>query len=339
MGIKIKDIAEALGLSQATVSLVLNNKHGVGSDTRERVIQYAKEAGYEVNMALKQPSVTTKRVRFIIYSKHSDVVSDLPAFSEFAKSVEFELRKYDYELVISYINEDDDKSEILRLVHENPLDGIIILASQMDMSDIKDFRFAKVPIVLVDSYFEREKFDSVVINNRQGAYDATKYLIDSGHTKIGHLQSSFPVNNFYERSAGFLEALSDSGITYNPANTILLQPSFGGAYEEMLTELEKTGNLPTAFFADNDIIAYGAIKAMKEFGLNLPQDVSIVGFGNSRFCSLMEPKLTTITANKKFIGKHAVHRILERIRGGEDDYVKIEIGTELIVRDSVVTLK
>lgn len=339
MAVKIKDIAQALGLSPATVSLVLNNKPGVGNDTRERVIRYAKEVGYAVSTAHKPSSRATRSIRFIVYKKHGRIISDTPFFSELIESIELESRKENYGLVISYINETDDRAEVMRIVRDNPLDGIIILATEMDINDIQSFRFVKVPVVILDNYFEREKFDTVVINNTQGAYEATKYLAESGHVQIGHLQSSVTINNFYERNVGFMKALADEGLMYDPANTIMLSPSIDVAYTDMMQELQKVRKLPTAFFADNDIIAFGAIKAMKEFGLNLPQDVSVIGFDDMPYCRLMEPNLTTIGVNKKLIGALAVKRMMEHICSNENEFVKIEVGTELVVRDSVAVIK
>lgn len=336
MSVKIKDIAKALGLSPATVSMVFNNKPGVGSETRDRVMEYADKVGYQRSPAHQTRVKATGSIRFIIYKKTGLIVTDTPFFSALIESIDAEARREHYGLVISYIDSRKDKSDLMKIINEDPLDGIIILATEMDSEDIKAFHSVSVPVVVLDSYFEMEKFDTVVINNVRGAFEATKYLIDCGHTKIGHLKSAVPINNFYERDAGFKKALGYANLEYDEGNNFLLSPSIDGSYSDMMKELGSGRKLPTAFFADNDIIAFGAMKAMKECGVVLPEDVSIVGFDDIPYSTLIEPHLTTISVYKRRIGILAVKRIMERIRDEANELVKIEVGADLIIRDSVI---
>lgn len=335
MAVKIKDIAKALSISPATVSMVFNNKPGVGSETRDRVLEYANKIGYQPSRARQTHVKSTGSIRFIVYKKTGLIVTDTPFFSALIESIYVEARREHYNLVISYIDSRKDKSDLMKFIKDDPLDGIIILATEMDSDDIKVFGSASVPVVVLDSYFEMEKFDTVVINNVRGAFEATKYLIDCGHTKIGHLKSSVPINNFYEREVGFKKALRHAVIEYDGNYDFFLSPSIDGSYSDMLTELKNGRDLPTAFFADNDIIAFGAMKAMKECGVVLPDDVSIVGFDDIPYSTLIEPHLTTINVYKKRIGILAVKRIMERICGAANELVKIEVGGDLIIRESV----
>jgi Transcriptional regulators len=337
--VKIKDIAKALELSSATVSMVFNNKPGVSSETRERVLNYAEQVGYRANPAQRSSLTETRGIRFIVYKKNGRIVTDTPFFSELIEGIEAESRREHFGLVISYVNESNPQAEVMRMLSDNSLDGIIILATEMETDDIKKFRSASVPIVVLDSYFELEQFDTVVINNVQSTVAATKYLTDCGHKRIGHLKSSVLINNFAERELGFKRALDYAGLTYNEDYTIELSPSIDGAYSDMLSELKSRDRLPTAFFADNDIIAFGAMKAMKECGINIPQDVSIIGFDDMPYSTLIEPNLTTVRVYKDRIGTLAVKRIMERIRGEAKELIKIEVGADLVIRDSVADIR
>ncbi|AEE97740.1 LacI family DNA-binding transcriptional regulator [Mahella australiensis] len=333
---KVKEIAEKLNVSPATVSLVLNNKPGVSEKTRQRVLQAVAEAGYDTNILSKPALRDHKAMRFIIYKKHGHVVGDTPFFSALMEGIDLEARKKGYSAVISYINDDQNKNDILRLIKDHPLNGIIILATEMDCNDLQPFIDMPVPVVLLDSFCRDIPLDSVVINNVQGAYNATKHLIDKGHTDIGYLHSSVWINNFDERTDGFLKALSDHNIKFNKKNMFSLESTLDGAYRDMLEILQSNADLPTALFADNDIIAFGAIKALKEKGISIPDEVSIVGFDDMPFCNIIDPPLTTVRVYKQDIGRLAVRRLIEKIRYNSNIFVNIEVGTELVERQSVL---
>lgn len=335
MGLRIKDISDMLNISPATVSLALNNKPGVSEETRQKILSVIADMGYDTNLLSKPALRNNKSIRFIVYKKHSKVVADTPFFSTLMEGIDLEARKNGYNLVISYINESENKAEVLRLIEENPLDGLIILATEMNSEDIKQFMQLGVPVVALDSYFEKEKLDTVIINNVQGAYEAVKYLIDSGHTDIGHLQSSIRIKNFEERNEGFMKALSDNKIKFEEKNVFTLEPTMEGAYNSMLDSLKKDIKLPTAFFADNDIIAFGTIKALREFGIQVPNQISIIGFDDMPFCEMIDPALTTIRVFKQRMGMLAVDRLINKIEGNIYEYIKLEIGTILIERKSV----
>lgn len=337
MGLKIKDISDMLNISPATVSLALNNKPGVSEETRQKILSVVEDMGYDTNILSKPALRNSKSIRFIVYKKHGLVVSNTPFFSTLMEGIDLEARKNGYNLVISYINESDNKAEILRIIEGNPLDGLIILATEMTSEDIKPFTKLGVPVVALDSYFDMEKIDTIVINNVQGAYEATKYLIDSGHSNIGYLKSSIWIKNFEERKYGFTKALSDNGLTYNVKNVLNLEPTMEGAYTSMINILKNGTPLPTAFFADNDIIAFGTIKALRESGMHLPKQISIIGFDDMPFCEMIDPALTTMKVFKERMGALAVDRLINKIEKNICEFIKLEISTVLIERKSVVT--
>lgn len=209
----------------------------------------------------------------------------------------------------------------------------------MYKSDLEYFTGINKPIILLDSYFKHEDYDFVLINNTSASYKATSYLINNNHREIGYLHSSVYINNFYYREQGFREAISDNNLEYNPDYVFELEPTLEGSYKDMKKLLKtRLNNLPTAFFADNDIIAFGALRAMKEFGLEIPEGISIIGFDDMPYCLISNPRLTTIRVFKQEIGRLAVKRLLEKINQKDGIIQKIEVATALVERDSVKRL-
>lgn len=334
MTIKIKDIAKALDISPSTVSLVLNNKPGVGPETREKVMNYIAENGYSVSTS-KKYAMNNQNIGFIVYKKHGKVVSDTPFFSQVIEGIESESRKNGYNLTITYIDKTEETGQLLKYLSQNPPEGIILLATEMEKQNLAEFESIPVPIVLLDNCFDGLHLDMISIDNEEGAYEATQYLIEMGHKNIGYLHSSVLINNFTRRQSGFLDALRDNGLTVDPKNIFNVDSTIDGCYVDMRRQLEAGAKLPTALFADNDIIALGAIKALKEFKIRIPEDVSVIGFDDMPFCDLSDPALSTVKVFKQSMGKLAVDRLVEKIDNNTGDYIKTEVGTQLMKRNSV----
>jgi LacI family transcriptional regulator len=337
MKIRIKDIAKAVGVSPATVSLVLNNKPGISEETREKILKKIEELGYSYNRSnsriLKSLS---KNIRFIVYKKHGKVVGDTPFFSALIEGIEQEARDEGFNLLISYINEQSgDRQEIIQIIKETPVDGILLLATEMYPHDLLIFNSLTLPIVVLDSYLENKNMDFVVIANTEAIYSATVYLIQKGHREIGYLDSSVWIKNFDERREGYEKAIIQSGLTLKKRFILSLEPTLEGAYKEMKEILENGIELPTAFVAANDIIAFGAMKALKEAGIKIPDDISIIGLDDMPFCEISDPPITTLRVYKERMGKIAVKRLIERIMNNVEERIKIEVKTELIERKSV----
>ena len=329
----MQDIAKIAGVSPGTVSNALNDRKGVGKDTKERIIKIAEEMGYFKSSKKNEGRV----IRLIKYKKNGHVVADTPFFSSLIEACEKECRKNGYELLISQVvYGEHTKEDVHKIINHHKIDGILLLATEMDESDFKYFEGVEIPIVVVDSYFKEIDYDYVVINNTKGAYSATKYLIDKGHKNIGLLGSNIEIKNFKYRLEGYKKTLNTFEIDFNENNNVYVDPTMDGAYNDFKIYVDKNkSNLPTAFFALNDIIALGAIKAMSEFGINVPNDVSIVGFDDIPFSSYSNPGVTTIKVHTKTMGRIAVKRLMEKIDDDSEITMKIEINTELIERESV----
>jgi LacI family transcriptional regulator len=221
------------------------------------------------------------------------------------------------------------------IVRKNPKDGIILLATELSYADSIPFFESAHPLVVLDSSLSDGEYDTVLINNFQGAYDAVAELIRMGHRKIGYLHSRVPIYNFGQRHHGVVRALADAKLPLHKEYICSVEPSIEGSYSGIKEWLQKNPELPTAFFADNDIIAFGAMKAMKEKGIDIPGDISIIGFDDLPYCEIIDPPLTTIKVYKHSLGRLSVDRLLSRMHDETGEFVRIEVATKLVSRKSV----
>ncbi len=327
----IRQISEMTGFSQATVSNALNNKKGVNRETADKIFKAARECGY-----LTEGGVINS-IRFVIYKDSGQVVSDTPFFSALIEGVEMESRIGEYETVLCNLNRrSPDYEERLEQILTDPTSGILLLATELTEEEAARFQEAVAPVVVLDNWFEKNRFNSVLISNTDSSCLAAEYLIRKGHTQIGYLKSGIPIKNFFYRQEGYERALKAHGLEVPEDGIIVLPPTMDGAREQMNYLLENGAALPGAFLADNDIIALGAMKAMQDHGIRIPEDVSIIGFDDMPFCSITTPGLTTIRVFKQEMGRTAVRRLIELIRQGDRFVTKSQICTEFIERGSVL---
>ncbi len=330
----IKQIAQIAKVSPATVSLVLNDRPGVSQQTRQKVWQIIKESGYVARRQNGEMGVKGN-ICFVRYKKEGMVVERNGDFiTRVIDGVEFGARKLGYHLTMTNVTNENFADAANKLNHE-PIDGIVFLGTEFDFDQLPILNKIRLPIVVLDNQFTHCEYDAVVMDNVDGVFNAIEHLMGLGHKRIGHLKSSLQISNFAQRNFGFVHALEHYNMEDNPAYTFLLGPTLENAFEDMKRHLEEPGcQLPTAFFADNDVIALGAIKALKLKGLRIPQDISVVGFDDLPFGTMMEPPLTTMRILKKRMGQLAVERLAAKIDVPAGEILKILIEPKLVVRES-----
>jgi len=336
--ITAKELAALLRLSESAVSLALNNKPGVSRETRKRVMEAAKEHGYDFSrkaVALDQKKGT---ICFAVYRKSGAVVGNTSFFSELTDGISIRCRRDGYECVISYLYEDEDLKDQIRELRASRFAGVIVLATEMEEQTLSLFDSVEIPLVFLDAYFDRPEYNFILINNAQGAYQATKYLIRKCRAQPGYLRSSYWISNFEARADGFYKAIREAGMSTSQSLVLRLPPSQAGAYADM-KELLKTEKPVKCYFADNDLIAIGAIQALKEAGYRIPEDVSIVGFDDIASAEYVSPPLTTMEVPKAYLGEAAVERIIQMMDGRSPQPLKVEVFTRLIRRKSVANMQ
>ncbi|MCR4674402.1 MAG: LacI family DNA-binding transcriptional regulator [Lachnospiraceae bacterium] len=333
MSITAKELAKLLNLTPAAVSLALNDKPGVSDATRQKVKDAAVSHGYDFSR-IKMKSERNGFVYVIIYKKDGAIVDETPFFSELIQGVSKGCKQIGHKEKIIYLYEEDVTSENLYNLFHKDCFGIILLGTEITASPLQKFLDLKIPLVLLDNYIEELPCDCVLINNMQGSYIATKHLIKTTKKHPGYLKSSYAINNFNGRELGFKKALIQSGYSVSATNIVPLTPSIDGAFLDFDTYLNNGGNVLPCYFADNDLIAVGVIKALQKHGYHVPEDVKIVGFDNLSISQIFSPTLTTIHVPKIDMGFEAVMRLHGRTQTPGISFTKTELCTELIGRDS-----
>ena len=329
MKISIKKISEVTGFSPATVSNALNYKKGVNADTASKILKTARDLGY-----FEENRIT--KVKFVMFKRKGVVVEDTPFFPAMISGVEQECRACGMEMSLCNLDKrDPDYREQVNWLRRDKAAAVILLGTEMMDEDSELIRGLTCPLVVIDYWKEDMSFDAVLINNADSARMATEYLIANGHTEIGYLQGRMRIKPFRSRSVGYQTALQKASIPLRKEFVVTLSPTMDGAYEDMKDYLSGSPKLPTAFFADNDIIALGAMKAMSERGIRIPDDVSVIGFDDLTYSSISNPPLTTLRVPKQEMGRVAVRRLWDILQDNDELRLKTQVCTQFIERASV----
>lgn len=330
MKVSIRDLSKITGFSPATISNALNHKKGVNRETAEEIFRVARETGY-----LSANAVT--KIKLVLFKKNGLIIEDTPFFLKLMDGLEEECHRLGYEMVICQVDqrETNYEKQVREILSEQGT-AVIVLATEMMDGDLDIYRNAPCPVLVLDHWTESMEFNAVLINNADAARMMTEHLLDHGHTEIGYLRGAFRIKGFRSRFVGFQTALKKHKIPYREDYTVTIGTSLNDAYQDMLKYLQKNPNLPTAFFADNDMIALGAMKALQEMGYRIPEDISIVGFDDLPFSEISNPPLTTMRVPNKEMGRIAVRRLAEMIDGISADAVtKTQVCPKMVYRNTV----
>ena len=334
MPITAKELAGRLGISEAAVSLALNNKPGVSAALKKEILKAAEKYGYDFTR-ISQKHQTAGRICFVLYQRHGAVVTDTPFFAELSEGVQDGCREAGQKLRTLHFYEDEDLLRQIENLQYSDCVGLILLGTEMRPEDFAPFDRLPFPVVLLDVFFSGVQRDCVLIDNVQGAYTATNHLISRIHTQPGYLRSSYSIHNFEDRADGFYKAVRENGMSSSRSPVHRLSPSIEGAFADMKALLAEGMEPARGYFADNDLIAVGAMRAFQEAGFRIPEDIAIVGFDNMPIARYVNPPLTTVNVPKKYMGEAAVRRLLELLHTRGFNPVKIEVGVNLVRRDTV----
>ncbi|MEM1484425.1 LacI family DNA-binding transcriptional regulator [Oscillospiraceae bacterium PP1C4] len=329
----LKEIAQALNVSPSTVSLVLNQKTGVSQSTRSKVLAMLGENGYAV-VPLPKSESARRHIRFLKYVKHSMIVDGNEGFvASIIDSAEREARKKGFNFVMTSFRE-DMLDEVFKMVREDPLDGIILLGTELERQHFHYLDQLNVPLVVVDNHLQFYSADSVIMNNEDIVYMALEHLAKLGHREIGYLHSNVEIANFSERCCAYGKALETLGIPYNPNHVYQVGATMQGTYDSIMKLLQAGVKFPSGIFSDNDTIALGFIKAVKSYGYRIPEDISVIGFDDIPFCTMSDPPLTTMRVPTEDIGIWTVRRLCYRMTHPDAPVMKMQFGADLVCRES-----
>lgn len=304
MRITMDEIAKLAGVSKATVSRVLNHSEcGVGEQTRVRVKKIAEELGYSVEQTEKKKNVSFTRYIALILP---DITN--PFFADLAKSVERSLRRKGYSLVLANtdFSEDNEAAQIRELMVKR-LEGILLVPSGIRAREEHDLpRRYQIPMVLMDRKLEGiSDIPGVYSNNEYASVISCEHLIRKGARDIVFISGPLNVSTSIERFEGYKAVLAQHSIPFRPEMCRHGSYTVESGYNAVL-ELERSGISYSAILAANDLMALGALKAVREFGYRVPEDVQIIGFDNIEFSQYCEPSLSTMQQPTFDMGAKAV---------------------------------
>lgn len=340
MRIKSKDIASALNLSPATVSLVLNDRPGVNVETRQRVLEYVERLEEEQRRLHQVFGEVQEKgtVLMLNYIKHGVIMerSSSKRGGALFDMMESRVNLAGYRFWYAEFHEKMEKLDVLlEKCRKREVRGIYIMAAEMERSDIYPFLQLKVPIVTGDNLFYEEGMDSYLVDNREGIQRGVDYLVDKGHSHIVYLAEHISIFNFEERRAAFVEEMAKRECGDASSRIRHLGNTVEEVYESMNRYLDEGLLKTTAFVLESGVISLGVSKALLERHVRIPRDVSLIGFDALPPVSLPGIQLTLIkgTHTKRHLA--AVEHLLKHLDSDEEETVRIYYKTRLLEGDSV----
>lgn len=328
--ITIMDVARVSGVSYSTVSRVLSGYEFVKESTYNRVMETVKQLGYVVNLPARSlAGGHSKIIGLLVPNLDNTYVGTI------ARGIDQELVRSNYDLMLYTTHRHPGKESLYVNAIANGLtEGLLLVVPLVITSYLDALREQNFPYVLIDQTDTTENSNVVDASNWQGAYDATRYLIELGHTRIAFITGATAVRSAVDRFQGYKAALADSEIPFTEAFIVEGDYQQRTSYENVKELLKRAYPLPTAIFASNDLSAFGAMDAVRDFGFRIPEDISIIGFDDILQASLVYPKLTSVRQPLEEMGRVAVRLLLEQIADPSKSPQRVTLPTELIIRDS-----
>lgn len=331
MSITLKDIARVSGVSKATVSRVINNDPRISEPTRTVVRRAMSELGYQ---PARPAAARTGNIAFLIADPSGSVHEDL-FFSEVLRGVTEQIEARDYHALVSPIDGQ------LRADGQLPpavgrADGLIAGGVQLQGALVRALIEGPIPAVLIGRYLRGRGMNAVLPDNEEGGRLAVAHLLGLGRRRVVFLGGP-PASNIYrDRLAGFEQAHADAGLGWEPALIRPAERSAQGGLEATQRLLDECGpgHLPDALFAADDWIAIGALRALRQRGLRVPEDVAVVGYSDIALAAMADPPLSTVHVPKRRLGRTAAKLLLDLIDGEVEGPIQIVVSPSLVVRES-----
>lgn len=335
--LNIKDIARIAGVGVSTVSRVLNNHPDVKDETRQKILEVMNNYSYVPNNSARNlKRNTSNNIGVLVKGIHN------PFFSKMIKSIEEEIDKEGYSMILHYNESNNNDIEAaIELIKEKKLKGLICLGGDFENLDKQELINLKTPIVLASTYViekaNKTLFSSVIIENKEAAYKAVDYIASLGHEKIGIITTGEEDRTIGKlRFEGYKKALEKNSIEFNENFVEIGEYTFESGFAAMNKLLDKKIDL-TAVFVTTDIMAIGASKAILARGLKIPGDISIVGFDGIDYSLYFHPSLTTVVQPVEEMGKKSIDLLFDILKN-KKSHQHIVLETQLEERESCIKI-
>jgi|YelNatPaOPRAMG01_1025707.scaffolds.fasta_scaffold55725_1 DNA-binding LacI/PurR family transcriptional regulator len=327
--VNLKDVAKVAGVSVATVSRVLNNQTSIHDKTRTKVIQAINQLGYEPNRVAQRLRTESTQIFGLILS---DVTN--PFFTAVVQGIEKVTYDHNYSLLLCNSDEQPEREELyVRLLLAEKVAGVIVSPTNEDSTSYAPLIQNEIPVVAIDRRLRNFAVDTIVTDNFKGAYAAVSLLIQLGHQRIALISGPSSVTTGFERQEGYIAAMREHGL---PISSDLIKESDfkqEGGYRAAI-ELLSLKERPTAFFVANNLMTLGALSAIHQRGLSIPEDVALVGFDDMPWATALNPPLTAVYQPTQIMGRIAAEMLLARIADPKRPVQEIKLEPTLIIRES-----
>ena len=332
--VTIKDVADLAGVSSSTVSRVLNNREYIKVETREKVLSAMNDLEYKPNRLARGLRFNTSRIIGLIIS---DIQN--PFFTRLVRAVEDVAYKNNYALILANTDEDFQKEEFnVELMISERVAGVIVTPTREYNCPVRNLLINKIPVVSVDRRTLDCNVDTVVLDNVNASRKLIEHLLSMNHRRIGAILGSSDVTTGRERLIGYFEAFNTQNIPVDKALIKQSMPKEEDGYS-LAHELLELDDPPTAIYTGNNLLALGTMRAIKERGLIIPDDVSMVSFDDSKWAQLVQPSITVVAQPTYEMGKVAAELVMRRIADRKCPIETIMLDSEILYRESVVSLE
>lgn len=329
------DVARRAGVSRTTVSFVLNDVEGmhISKETRERVLQAARELGYVPDAAAQAlASGRTQTIGLLLARRPHAIAADM-YLNQIMGTLVREFNRLGMRLMLQIVEDFDDREAYLKLVRSNSIDGILYSGPRVDDKAIVSLIEHGVPTVLMGA-LPGPSYYCVDIDNRVAARRAVDHLIQLGHSRIACITNAKPTYSASnERLLGYQDALRNAGISFDPALVRYgdFEPESG--YHQM-SDLLNSGTQFSAVFVASDVVAFGAMAAIREHNLRIPQGIALVGFDDVPISRYVDPSLTTVHLPIEELARCAGEMVVDLVRGVKPSKMQVLLDAHLLVRKS-----
>ena len=330
VGATLKDVARASGVSSATVSRVLSGYEFVKETTRLRVMEAVEDLGYVANLQARSlAGGHSQMIGLLVPNLDNGYVGTI------MQGIDQELARANYEVVLYTSHRYPAReSSYVNVISNGLTEGLLLVAPLVPATYLSALRERQFPYVLIDQADATENSNVVESTNWQGAYEATCYLNQLGHTRIAFITGWLSARSATDRLEGYKAALVDCNIPFR--DELVIEGDYQQQTGNEITRslLQRVDPSPTAIFASNDLSAFGAMDAVREIGLRVPDDISIIGFDDVPQASFVYPRLTTVRQPLEHMGQVAVKILLDQIKDPGRPPQRVALATQLVIRDS-----
>jgi len=329
VGANLREVAKRASVSLSTASRAISGHPHVRPETRRRVMEAVRELNYDTTRVRKDRHA----ISHPLLGLHLPNIAT-PFYSELLRCVQEAVFSREFDLVL-YVSQGHVPSRVIeRIAEARHLSGVLVVTPRYGEDESLKRLGAGLPVVVLDHRAEGSGFPHVTVDNLRGAHRAVSYLIKKGRRRIGTITGPLSVQSAMDRFRGYRLALEEAGVAFDPAWVKEGDFELSTAYDVTRRWIESEKEFPDALFCANDLMAAGALQALREAGMRVPEDVAVVGFDDLPLASQTKPPLTTVAQPIREMAEAAVRLLTRLIQGEELDVNRVVLEAKLVTRES-----